>query len=245
MRILSIINQKGGVAKTTSTLSLATALSKLNKKVLVIDMDPQGNATTGSGINKEFLKLTTFDLLLKTETINECFKNNGTYDIIGTNITLASAEYEMFNKFLRESLLKKKLQNENNYDFVLIDCPPSLSLLTVNALVASTEVLIPVSPEPFALEGISQLINTISKIKEINENLEIKSVFITKFDKRKKTNNEIKEGLKKMFKNKLSKTIIRVSSDVEKGQFINKDIYEYNHKCNAAVDYMDLAKELV
>lgn len=245
MRVISLINQKGGVAKTTSTLSLASALSKLEKKVLVIDIDPQGNATTGAGINKTELKATTFDLLLRSNQIEECIITNGVYDIIGTTIELASAEYEMFNRFLRESLLRKKLQDKKNYDFVLIDCPPSLSLLTINALVASDEVLIPVAPEPFALEGISQLINTILKIREINENLEIKSVFITKFDQRKKTNIEIKEGLEKMFKDKLSKTIIRVSSDIEKGQFMNKDIYEYNPKCNAAIDYMNLAKELI
>lgn len=245
MKIISLINQKGGVAKTTSTLSLASALSKLQKKVLVIDIDPQGNATTGAGINKTELKATTFDLLLKSNKIEECIINNGVYDLVGTTIELASAEYEMFNRFLRESLLRKKLQDKKNYDFVLIDCPPSLSLLTINALVASDEVLIPVAPEPFALEGISQLINTILKIREINENLEIKSVFITKFDQRKKINIEIKEGLEKMFKDKLSKTIIRVSSDIEKGQFINKDIYEYNPKCNAAIDYMNLAKELI
>lgn len=245
MKIISLINQKGGVAKTTSTLSLASALSKLQKKVLVVDIDPQGNATTGAGINKAELKATTFDLLLKNNKIEECIINNGVYDIVGTTIELASAEYEMFNRFLRESLLRKKLQDKKNYDFVLIDCPPSLSLLTINALVASDEVLIPVAPEPFALEGISQLINTILKIREINENLEIKSVFITKFDQRKKTNIEIKEGLENMFKDKLSKTIIRVSSDIEKGQFINKDIFEYNPKCNAAIDYMNLAKELI
>lgn len=245
MKIISLINQKGGVAKTTSTLSLASALSKLQKKVLVIDIDPQGNATTGAGINKTELKATTFDLLLRSNQIEECVTNNGVYDIVGTTIELASAEYEMFNRFLRESLLRKKLQDKKNYDFILIDCPPSLSLLTINALVASDEVLIPVAPEPFALEGISQLINTIIKIREINENLEIKSVFITKFDQRKKTNIEIKEGLEKMFKDKLSKTIIRISSDIEKGQFINKDIYEYNPKCNAAIDYMNLAKELI
>lgn len=245
MRVISLINQKGGVAKTTSTLSLASALSKLQKKVLVIDIDPQGNATTGAGINKTELKATTFDLLLRSNQIEECITNNGVYDIVGTTIELASAEYEMFNRFLRESLLRKKLQDKKNYDFILIDCPPSLSLLTINALVASDEVLIPVAPEPFALEGISQLINTIIKIREINENLEIKSVFITKFDQRKKTNIEIKEGLEKMFKDKLSKTIIRISSDIEKGQFINKDIYEYNPKCNAAIDYMNLAKELI
>lgn len=245
MRVISLINQKGGVAKTTSTLSLASALSKLQKKVLVIDIDPQGNATTGAGINKMELKATTFDLLLRSNQIEECITNNGVYDIVGTTIELASAEYEMFNRFLRESLLRKKLQDKKNYDFILIDCPPSLSLLTINALVASDEVLIPVAPEPFALEGISQLINTIIKIREINENLEIKSVFITKFDQRKKTNIEIKEGLEKMFKDKLSKTIIRISSDIEKGQFINKDIYEYNPKCNAAIDYMNLAKELI
>lgn len=245
MRVISLINQKGGVAKTTSTLSLASALSKLQKKVLVIDIDPQGNATTGAGINKTELKATTFDLLLRSNQIEECITNNGVYDIVGTTIELASAEYEMFNRFLRESLLRKKLQDKKNYDFILIDCPPSLSLLTINALVASDEVLIPVAPEPFALEGISQLINTIIKIREINENLELKSVFITKFDQRKKTNIEIKEGLEKMFKDKLSKTIIRISSDIEKGQFINKDIYEYNPKCNAAKDYMNLAKELI
>ena len=245
MRVISLINQKGGVAKTTSTLSLASALSKLQKKVLVIDIDPQGNATTGAGINKTELKATTFDLLLRSNQIEECVTNNGVYDIVGTTIELASAEYEMFNRFLRESLLRKKLQDKKNYDFILIDCPPSLSLLTINALVASDEVLIPVAPEPFVLEGISQLINTIIKIREINENLEIKSVFITKFDQRKKTNIEIKEGLEKMFKDKLSKTIIRISSDIEKGQFINKDIYEYNPKCNAAIDYMNLAKELI
>jgi len=245
VKIISLINQKGGVAKTTSTLSLASALSKLEKKVLVIDIDPQGNATTGAGINKTELKATTFDLLLRSNQIEECITTNGVYDIIGTTIELASAEYEMFNRFLRESLLRKKLQDKKYYDFVLIDCPPSLSLLTINALVASDEVLIPVAPEPFALEGISQLIHTILKIREINENLEIKSVFITKFDQRKKTNIEIKEGLEKMFKDKLSKTIIRVSSDIEKGQFINKDIYEYSPKCNAAIDYMNLAKELI
>lgn len=245
MKVISLINQKGGVAKTTSTINLASALNQLGKKVLIIDMDPQGNATTGSGINKSDLINTTTELLLKNNKLEECITNNGKYDIVGTTINLASCEYEMFNKFLRENLLKKKIQNNFDYDFILIDCPPSLSLLTINALVASNEVLIPVAPEPFALEGLSQLIDTIIKIKEINENLEIKSVFITKYDQRKKINIEIKEGLEQMFKDKLSKNIIRISADIEKGQFINKDVYDYNSKCNAAIDYMNLAKELI
>lgn len=245
MKVISLINQKGGVAKTTSTINLASALSRLEKKVLVIDLDPQGNATTGAGINKLELNKTTVDLLLDNTELEECIVNNGIYDIVGTTIALAGCEYEMFNKFLRESLLRKKLENKKEYDFILIDCPPSLSLLTINALVASDDVLIPVAPEPFALEGISQLIETIIRIKEINENLEIGSVFITKFDQRKKTNIEIKEGLEEMFKDKLSKTYVRISADIEKGQFINKDIYDYNPKCNAAIDYMNLAKELI
>ncbi|WP_426711039.1 ParA family protein [Cetobacterium sp. SF1] len=243
--ILSLVNQKGGVAKTTSTINLAAALSKLGKKVLVIDLDPQGNCTVGSGIDLTNLKYGTYNLLLENTPAEDCIIKRDSYDIIGTDIKLAGAELIIISKIARESLLKHKLDKLTGYDFILIDCPPSLSLLTVNALTASTSAYVPVSASVFAVGGITQLSDTIDSIKILNKDLEIKGVFLTRFDKREKFNYMVEDALLQMFEEKLLKTKIRVCADINKSQVQGVDIFTHNPKARSAEDYMQLAQEVI
>lgn len=244
-KILSLVNQKGGVAKTTSTINLAAALSKLGKKVLVIDLDPQGNCTIGSGIELNELKYGTYNLLLENTEAKDCIIKGPVYDIIGTDIKLAGAELIIISKIARESLLKHKLEKLGGYDFILIDCPPSLSLLTVNALTASTSAYVPVSASVFAVGGISQLTETIDSIKILNRDLEIKGVFLTRFDKREKFNFIVEDALIEMFGEKVLKNKIRVCADINKSQVQGIDIFSHNPKARSAEDYMELAKEVI
>jgi len=246
-KIISLVNQKGGVAKSSSAINISCGLIKKGKKVLLIDLDAQGNATTGTGIDKRILKFTTNELLTSDEIgIEACIINANGLDVVGANIKLASAEVQLFNKLARESILKNKLNKvREKYDYIIIDCAPSLSILTVNALVASDKVYIPVETEYFALEGIEQLLNTVNTIKAINSDLKLGGVFATKFDLRHGLSTDVYNNLKEVFHDDLLKTKIRINIAIVKSQGEKKNIYDYDINSNGAKDYMKLVEEIL
>jgi len=242
MKIVSIVNQKGGVGKSSGTVNLATALSKLNKKVLVIDLDPQGDTTDYSGIMEE-QELTSKEFLL-SNTLNEVLLKNKYYDLVPADISLADAEISLFNKFSREFVLKNKLEEAKDlYDYCIIDCPPSLGLLPINALVASDLALAPVLLERFSIKGLSSLFETVKEIKQVNQKLNLK-FYINKYDRRLKHSLEYHEEIKMQVKNSLLKSLIRTDADISKSQVINQNIFEFNSKSKTSEDYINLAKEI-
>lgn len=246
-KIISLVNQKGGVAKSSSAINISYGLISKGKKVLLIDLDAQGNATTGSGVEKHGLQYTTNELLVN-EGIKaaDCMVKSNGLDIIGANINLASAEVQLFNKLARESVLKNKLgEIKDSYDYILIDCAPSLSILTINALVASDKVYIPVETEYFALEGIEQLLSTVNTIKSINSQLKLGGVFATKFDLRHGLSTDVYDNLKKVFGNDLLDTKIRINIAIAKSQGVRQNIFDYDSSSNGAKDYMDLVNEIL
>ena len=246
-KIISLVNQKGGVAKSSSAINISYGLINKGKKVLLIDLDAQGNATTGSGVEKHGLQYTTNELLV-TEGIkaDDCMVESNGLDIIGANINLASAEVQLFNKLARESVLKNKLGAiKNRYDYIIIDCAPSLSILTINALVASDKVYIPVETEYFALEGIEQLLSTVNTIKSINSELKLGGVFATKFDLRHGLSTDVYDNLKKVFGDDLLDTKIRINIAIAKSQGARKNIFDYDNSSNGAKDYMNLVNEIL
>ena len=215
-KVIAVINQKGGVGKTTTVVNLAAGLSLLSKKILIIDLDPQGNATSGLGINKESLDLTTYDLLIGREKINNIIKqikiaDNKKIYICQATAELAGADIELHDDENRENILKNNIDFEviKDFDFVIIDCPPSLSLLSINALSASNAILVPIQCEFYAMEGLVQLNKTIGLVKErINENLDIEGFVLTMFDSRNNICKTVVNEVKKFFGNQVSKKII-------------------------------------
>lgn len=241
MITISIVNQKGGVGKTSSAVNIANALGKEGYKVLLVDADPQGDSTHYSGIHGD-VESGVKDLL-----INEIahIYNKENYDLIGTDIELADAELQLISEFNREYKMKKGLkQYEEKYDYCIIDCPPSLSLLTLNALVASHISLSPVLLETFSIKGVNSLLKTIEKVQGANEELKLK-LFVNKYDARLRHNKEYLEELKKHCKGFLLNTIIRTDSDISKSQTKSQNIHEYNNKSKAAEDFRKLVKELI
>ena len=211
-KVISVSNQKGGVGKTTTSLSLAASLGVLEKKVLLIDADPQGNATSGIGIsNKDFNK-SSYDVLLNRCEIQESIieTKSPNLDIIPANIDLVAVEIELVDIAKREYMLSKMLDKiKNDYDFIVIDCPPSLGLITMNALTASNSVIIPIQCEYYALEGLGKLLNTIKGVQKVhNEKLEIEGILLTMFDSRLRLSNQVKDDVKKHFSDMVFSTII-------------------------------------
>ena len=210
-KVISVANQKGGVGKTTTTVNLSTILAKKGKKVLLIDTDPQGNATSGLGITKE-VELSVYDVLVGDTEINETIQETAIKNlkVCPSNISLAGAEVQLVSMMSREQRLKTKLDIiKNDYDYILIDFPPSLGLITLNAFTASDTVLIPVQCEYFALEGLGQLLNTVNLVKKhLNKNLEIEGALLTMYDARTNLSNQVVKEVKKYFENKVYKTVI-------------------------------------
>lgn len=250
MKVISIFNQKGGVGKTTTTINLASYIALRGKKVLVIDLDPQGNATSGLGINKIEIKLSTYDFLLSNENSKQIIVNSDKVkklSIIPSNIQLASAELEISNIDNREQLLKNRIDEiKSDYDFIFIDCPPSLGLLTVNSLTASDSVIIPMQTEYFALEGISQLIGTVNRVnKGLNKSLKVEGVVLTMFDPRRNLHLEVAQELKKHFAELVYKTSIPRNVRLAECPSFGLPIHLYDEKCKGAEAYDDLAKEFL
>lgn len=247
MKVISFVNQKGGVAKTTSVVNTAVALKELGKKVLVIDIDPQGNSTTNFGF--ETLEVNTIAELLVDDkiTIEDCVLETKGIHLVAADIGLAEAEFTLANKMAREFILRKKLHKiKDNYDYCLIDCPPSLSTLTLNALVASHKVYVPMMTSKFSVKGIQQLLDTITAVQNYNEDLQLGGVFVTSYDSRNSLSTSYLDQLNEVLTDKLLlSTRIRINIDLAKAQDFNETIFEYNSKSNGALDYMALAKELL
>ncbi len=254
-KIISLVNQKGGVGKTTSSINLAASLGELKKRVLLIDLDPQGNTTTGIGINKAEIKKSIYDLLLDEATMTDVvvktkFKN---LYVIPATINLAGADIELMEKsksedgFMKAGQLKKHLDTaKDKFDYVIIDCPPSLGLLTTNALTASDSVIIPVQCEFFALEGIMQLLNSIMLAqKKLNPSLDIEGVLLTMLDSRTNLGLEVVEDVKKYFKERVYDTIIPRLVRLSEAPSHGKPIIAYDPTSRGTMAYLNLAKEVI
>ncbi|WP_440908848.1 ParA family protein [Candidatus Pelagibacter sp.] len=254
MKIISIINQKGGVGKTTTAVNLAAGLSQLNKKVLVIDLDPQGNATTGLGLsNLEDTENSIYGVLnSRKEFVNVIKKTNFTnLDLVTSTVDLSGIEIETADDQRRAFILKEKLayfmsNNEGKYDYILIDCPPSLSLLTVMALVASHSLLVPLQTEFFALEGITQLIKTIERIKSnLNQSLEIRGILLTMYDKRNKLSSEVESEARKYFQDKVYKTVIPRNVRLSEAPSHGVPVLIYDKTCPGSKSYYNFTDEFL
>lgn len=254
-KIISLVNQKGGVGKTTTSINLAASLGILNKKVLLVDLDPQGNSTTGVGIEKGDLSKSVYEALNGSATPTEAVRKTKykNLDIMPATITLAGIEVEFLDKskedpnFVRSAQLKRVLgEIRDNYDFILIDCPPSLTVLTINALTASDSVLIPVQCEYFALEGIMQLLNTIKQArKSLNPTLDIEGVVLTMLDSRTNLGLEVVENVRGFFREKVYDTIIPRLIRLTEAPSHGKPIANYDPTSRGTEAYINLAKEVI
>ncbi|MBO9131359.1 AAA family ATPase [Bacillus sp. 165] len=248
-KIISIANQKGGVGKTTTSVNLGAGLAYLGKKVLLVDIDAQGNATTGVGIEKSDLDQCVYNVLVEDEDISSIIRPSTTENlyVLPATIQLAGAEIELVPTISREIRLKRALQSiREDYDYILIDCPPSLGLLTINALTASDSVIIPVQCEYYALEGLSQLLNTVRLVqKHLNKNLSIQGVLLTMLDARTNLGLQVIDEVKKYFKDKVYGTIIPRNVRLSEAPSHGKPIIMYDAKSRGAEVYLDLAKEVI
>ena len=247
-KVISVANQKGGVGKTTTTVNLSTLLAKKGKKVLLIDTDPQGNATSGLGITKE-LEFSVYDILVGDTTFDETVQDTAIKNlkICPSNISLAGAEVELVSMMSREQRLKVKLDEvKDQFDYILIDCPPSLGLVTLNAFTASDSVLIPVQCEYFALEGLGQLLNTVNLVKKhLNKNLEIEGALLTMYDARTNLSNQVVKEVKKYFENKVYKTVIPRNVRLSEAPSYGMPISLYDARSKGAKAYDKLTKEFL
>lgn len=248
-KIIAIANQKGGVGKTTTSVNLSVGLAKLKKSVLLIDLDPQGNATMGCGINSQEVEPNACDILLGESDINEVLisvKNTG-IDVIGSNTDLTAAELQLMDSAHPESKLKDCLTHlENDYDYIIIDCPPSLSILTVNALVAANSVIIPMQCEYYALEGLASLLKTVERIQSTaNENLKIEGIIRTMFDGRNNLANDVSAQLVSHFGSKLYVTVIPRNVRVAEAPSHGMSVIEYDLSSRGAIAYLGLAGEVI
>jgi chromosome partitioning protein len=248
-KIIAIANQKGGVGKTTTSINLAASLGVLEKKVLLIDADPQANATSGIGIDVESIEIGTYQLLEHSNTAKEAIIKTTTpnLDIIPAHIDLVAIEIELVDKEAREYMLKKALADiKNDYDFILIDCAPSLGLLTLNALTAADAVIIPIQCEYFALEGLGKLLNTIKSVQKIhNPDLDIEGLLLTMYDARLRLSNQVVEEVQKHFNNMVFQTIIQRNVRLSEAPSYGENIINFDAASKGASNYLSLAKEII
>jgi len=248
-KIIAIANQKGGVGKTTTSVNLAASLGVLEKKVLLIDADPQANATSGLGIDVESVEIGTYQILEHSNTAKEAIlkTNSPNLDIISSHIDLVAIEIELVDKENREYMLKTVLADIiDDYDYILIDCAPSLGLLTLNALTAAHSVLIPIQCEYFALEGLGKLLNTIKSIQKIhNKDLDIEGLLLTMYDSRLRLSNQVVEEVQKHFNEMVFDTIIQRNVRLSEAPSFGESIISYDASSKGANNYLSLAEEII
>jgi len=246
MRVIAVTNQKGGVGKTTAVVNLGAGLNNIGRKVLIADMDPQGNATTHLGFDPDSMELSIYDVLKGAAILNDAkVEVRSGLDLIPSNIELSGAEIELVNTIGREQLLKGVLSKVRAYDYVLIDCPPSLSLLTINALVACKEVFIALQPEFFALKGVRKLMDTVELVKaRMNRRLDITGVIIGLYDNRRNLSKEVSEQIKEFFGTKVFETVIHNNVALAEAPINGNDIFSYQPKSQGALDFTALTKEV-
>ena len=248
-KTIAIANQKGGVAKTTTAVNLSAWLSLMGQKVLLIDIDPQGNATTGVGIDKETLEYCIYDVMINNTPVKDVVipSTVENLDLAPATIDLAGAEIELVNLDEREHVLKKALvEIKHKYDYVFIDCPPSLGLLTLNALTAADSLLIPIQCEFYALEGLTQLLNTFRMVQQnLNSNLELEGVLLTMFDGRTNLSIQVVDEVKKYFKDKVYRSIVPRNIRLSEAPSYGKPVMVYDRRSRGSEVYHELAKEVL
>lgn len=245
-KIISVANQKGGVGKTTTTVNLCTILAKKNKKILLIDADPQGNATSGLGMEKE-VEYSTYDILVNDIEMEDVIQKTTikNLEICPANMNLAGAEVELVSMMSREQRLKEKIEKvKEKYEYIFVDCPPSLGLITLNSFTASNSVLIPVQCEYFALEGLGQLLNTINLVKKhLNKEIKIEGALLTMYDIRTNLSNQVVKEVKKYFGDRVYKTVIPRNVKLSEAPSYGMPITEYDSRSKGAKSYIKFAKE--
>ncbi len=246
MPTIALINQKGGVGKTTSTINLGAGLSMLGKSVLLVDLDPQAHLTYGLGIQAHELDYTVYEVLKGEVPAAEAIVNRDGLEVLPSSLSLSAAEIELSAMAGREFLLKEALSGLPLYDFILLDCPPSLGLLTLNALTAAQEVFIPLQTEFLALQGMSKLVDTVKVVKKrLNPDLTISGIIGTQFDARKNLNREVVEKIREYFADKLFETLIHDNVALAEAPSYGQTIFEYRPDCRGAQDYLALSQEAV
>ncbi len=248
-KVFAIANQKGGVGKTTTSVNLAAGMAQLNKSVLLIDLDPQGNATMGCGINSREVQPNACDMLLQEDNINNLIlrAESANMDVIGSNTDLTAAELELMGQNTPETVLKKQLGRlEKHYDYIIIDCPPSLNILTINALVAADGIIIPMQCEYYALEGLASLLDTIQRVQSsANPNLEIEGIIRTMFDGRNNLANDVSAQLLEHFGDKVYITVIPRNVRVAEAPSHGMSVIEYDKSSRGAIAYIGFAGEVI
>ena len=248
-RVIAIANQKGGVGKTTTAINLSSCLAEKGKKVLAVDMDPQGNMTSGLGLDKNNIEDTIYDLIIGESEINQVIKKDilENLDIIPTSIDLSGAEIELLDEENKEFIVRNAISKvKDEYDYIIIDCPPSLSMLTINAMTTADSVLVPIQCEYYALEGLSQLIHTVELVRDrLNENLQIEGVVFTMYDARTNLSLQVVENVKDNLQQNIYKTIIPRNIRLAEAPSYGMPINHYDPKSAGADSYMRLADEVI